>query len=403
MERDLRHILTIQALRAFLYGFGSVLLGSILAASGLSDAQVGLIFTSMLAGAALASLGVGRRGERLGRRRTYAWLLLVMGAAGAVFAFSTWMPLLLLAGLTGTLSTDPNESGPITSVEQAMLGGSDPALRARVFGRYNAVAHLAGSVGALAAGGPAALRSIFPALPPDQRWFLVFPVVAVLCVLIARRLTTDVEASDRDEASRDRRPLTVSKPIVRKLAALFALDSFAGGFIVQAFLVFWFQRTFGASTELLGFVFFVSGLLAAASSILAGWLAHRIGMLNTMVFSHLPSHVLLMLIPFAPTLGLAIGLLLLRASASSMDVPARQAYISALVEPHERTAAAAYTNTARFASRPFGPFLAAAMMPLWPAAPFLVAGSLKMVYDLSVFAVFRKVPLRDGGSAPPPA
>ncbi len=404
MERDLRYILAIQALRAFAYGFGSVLLGSILAGSGLSDAEVGLIFTGMLAGAAAATLGVARRGERLGRRRTYAILLGIMGIAGAAFALSTWVPLLLLACLTGTLSTDPNESGPITSVEQAMLGESAPALRAKIFGRYNAVAYLAGSLGALAAGGPDALRSIFPALPPDQRWLLVFPAVAVASVVLARRLSAAVEATDREIAeARQRTPLTESRGVVRKLAGLFALDSFAGGFIVQAFLVFWFQRTFGVNTQVMGLVFFAAGLLQAASSVVSGWLAGRVGMLNTMVFTHLPSNVVLMAVPFMPTLALAIALLLVRFALSQMDVPARQAYINELVEPHERTAAAGYTNTARYVARPAGPLLASSLMAVWPAAPFLVAGGLKAAYDLSMFAVFRRVPLKERGSAGPTA
>src|SRR5436190_8293427 len=174
MERDLRTILAIQALRAFGYGFGSVLLGSVLAGGGLSDGQVGLVFTAMLAGMAIVSVGVGLRGERLGRRNVYITLLLVMAATGLVYAFTDFVPLLVIAALTGTLSTDPNESGPITSLEQAMLGHAPAELRTRVFGKYNAMAYLAGALGALAAGGPAAFRHVLPALPADQRWLLVF-------------------------------------------------------------------------------------------------------------------------------------------------------------------------------------------------------------------------------------
>src|SRR5438132_1328436 len=163
--RDLRLILWIQALRAFLYGFGSVLLGTVLAAQGLSAAAVGGIFTAMLLGMALASAAVARWGDQLGRRRLYAVFFVILGAAGAVFAFTKWLPALVIVSLTGTISTDPNESGPITSLEQAMLGEAPASTRVRVFGRYNAVAYLAGAVGALAAGGPAAFRHLFPALP----------------------------------------------------------------------------------------------------------------------------------------------------------------------------------------------------------------------------------------------
>ncbi len=262
IERDLRLILAIQGLRAFLYGFGSVLLGTSLSAGGLSDFAVGAVFTSMLAGMALASIAVGLRGDRVGRRRLYVTLLLVMGAAGTVFALTRSLPALMLAALTGTMSTDPNESGPITSLEQAMIGHAPAWARARVFGRYNAIAYLAGAVGALAAGGPAAFRHALPALPADQRWLLAFAIVALVCARLARGLSREMDAGGggaegggrrakpRGEpapqsAAPERRPLVRSRAAVTKLAALFALDSFAGGFIVQTFLVFWFHRRFG--------------------------------------------------------------------------------------------------------------------------------------------------------------
>ena len=166
---DVRLIFSVQAVRAFLYGFSSILIGASLAATGLDEATVGIIFAAMLLGMAISSLAVGRWGEALGRRRTYVGLLLLMGVAGIAFALTGYVPLLVLAALTGTLSTDPNESGPITTVEQAMLASAPSRERSRVYGRYNAVAYLAGAVGALAAGGPSALRDVLPALPPDQR------------------------------------------------------------------------------------------------------------------------------------------------------------------------------------------------------------------------------------------
>ena len=181
---------------------------------------------------------------------------------------------------------------------------------------------------------------------------------------------------------------------MRKLAALFAVDSFAGGFTVQAFIVFWFGRKFGATPELMGVVFFASGLLQGGSSVVAGWLGSRIGLLNTMVFTHLPSNVLLAAIPFAGSFPLAVLLLLARSALSQMDVPARQAYVVTMVDPSERTGAAAYTNTARYVTRPAGPASAGALMgQVGLAAPFLVSGGLKIVYDLTLYAQFRKVPL----------
>jgi MFS family permease len=388
---DVRLIFSIQAVRAFLYGFSSILIGASLAASGLGATAVGAVFTAILLGMAISSLVVGRWGESIGRRRNYLALLAIMGVAGTVFALTGAVPLLVLAALTGTLSTDPNESGPITSVEQAMLASTPPAARSRVYGRYNAVAYLAGAAGALVAGGPAALREILPGLPPDQRWLLIMPVGAAICVALAMRVSEAVEV----DATRAERGLHRSRSTVQRLAALFSLDAFAGGFIVQSFIVFWFGRQFGADAALMGLVFFGVGLLQAASSVIAGWLGGRIGLLNTMVFTHLPSNLILASIPLAPTLPVAIGLLLVRSALSQMDVPARQAYVATLVDPAERTAAAAYTNAARHLVRPAGPALASVSMGMAAGLPFLIAGGLKAVYDLALYFTFRRVPLGD--------
>ncbi len=390
---DVRRVFTVQAIRAFLYGFSSILIGASLAASGLDAIAVGAVFTAVLLGMAASSLAVGRWGEALGRRRTYLGLLAVMGVAGAVFGLTSAVPLLVLAALTGTLSTDPNESGPITTVEQAMLASTPPAERSRVYGRYNAVAYLAGAVGALAAGGPSALRDVLPGLPPDQRWLLVMPIGAIACLIVARGVSDRVEVGPA--VPQGQRGLQRSRGAVRRLASLFAVDAFAGGFIVQSFMVFWFGRQFGADAELMGLVFFGVGLLQAASSVAAGWLGDRIGLLNTMVFSHLPSNLLLAAVPLAPSLPIAIGLLLGRSALSQMDVPARQAYLAALVDPAERTAAAGYTNAARHLVRPAGPALASLSMGMAAGLPFLVAGGLKVAYDLALFFTFRRVPLGD--------
>jgi MFS family permease len=390
---DVRRIFSIQAVRAFLYGFSSIIVGASLAASGLSASTVGFIFTAMLLGMALSSIAVGRWGEAIGRRRTYVGLLVIMGIAGGVFALTGSVALLVLAALTGTLSTDPNESGPITTVEQAMLASTPAAERSRIYGRYNAVAYIAGAAGALAAGGPSALRDIIPGLPPDQRWLLVMPVGAAVCAVLAIRLGQTVEVDPSVPIAQ--RGLRRSKSVVQRLAALFALDAFAGGFIVASFIVFWFGREFSAGPELMGLVFFGVGLLQAASSVAAGWLGERIGLLNTMVFTHLPSNVILALIPLAPTLGLAVAMLLARSALSQMDVPARQAYVAALVDPAERTAAAGYTNAARHIVRPAGPLLASASMAMAAGIPFLVAGSLKAVYDVVLYFTFRDVRLGD--------
>jgi MFS family permease len=389
VETDLRKILWIQGLRAFAYGLGVVVLGTTLAKSGLSRFQVGLVFTSMLAGMALASVAVGLLGDRLGRRKLYAGLLALMGVVGVVFAFSASVWVLVLVALTGTMSTDANESGPITSLEQAMIGGAPAASRVHVFGRYNAVAFLAGALGSLAAGGQAFFH--LHGGTADRHWLVVFALVALPCAVLALRLSQGMETA---AAGRTARPLERSRGTVKKLSALFATDAFAGGFVVSSFVAYWFTLHFNASVSFMATVFFVGGLLQAGSSIAAARVGTRFGLLNTMVFSHLPSNLLLIAVPFMPTLGTAAALLLIRFALSQMDVPTRQAYIAAMVDPGERTAAAAFTNTARYAARPFGPLLATVLMTnVAVGAPFVVAGTIKCGYDLVLWRMFKKVPL----------
>jgi len=349
------------------------------------------ISACILLGAAIASVAVGRYGDRLGRRSSYRLLFVVMAFAGTVFALTHSLPALLLAALTGTVSTDVVESGPFTSLEQAMLPQAAAFGKApRLFGTYNTVATLTGSLGALAAAVPSLLGAASP-----QRWLLVYPVAATLALPFAARLSRGIEPPLVDGARR-RTPLRQSKGIVRRMSALFALDSFGGGFVVQSFVAYWFTRRFNASLETLAVVFFCIGLLQAGSFQVAVRLADRIGLLRTMVFTHLPSNLLLIAVPFAPNLASGVALLLARFVLSQMDVPARQAYVVAVVEPEERTAAAAYTNGARYASRPVAPLIAGALVQVSSlAAPFVIAGTLKSVYDLAFWTMFRRVPLKD--------
>ena len=376
---DGRRIVAVQGLRGFVYGLGSVLVGVTLERRGLSATEVGLVLAALLAGSALATLLVGRYADRIGRRRVYWLLLAAMAGAGTVFALTAWPPALILAALTGTLSTDVIESGPFASLEQAMLPHAVDGDPARAFGLASTTATLAGSLGALAAGGPTLLDT-----GPD-RLLLAYPAVAAAALVVAAGLSPRVETSSRPPAR------LASRGVVRRLAALFALDSLGGGFVVQAFIAFWFARRFGTSPETLGVVFFAVGLLQAASFQAAVRLSGRIGLLRTMVFTHLPSNILLAAVVLAPTEGLAIALLLARFALSQMDVPARQAYVVALVDPSERTAAAAYTNTARLAVRPIGPLAAGPLAQVALGAPFVVAGALKAVYDVALWLRFRDV------------
>lgn len=394
MHRDTRTLLAAQGVRALAYGFGAVLLGGSAAASGLSHPQVGLLLTAVVAGMALMSIVVGTLGDRLGRRRVYALLFLALAGSGLVFAVTTEFWALCLAALTGTLSTGVAESGPFTSLEQSMLPvGLDRRAATRVFGRYNAVAAIAGSVGALAAGGPDALRRVLPAIPDDHRLFAAFVPVGLVGAALALSLSRRVEVGPRERTAKV--APGPSRGTVARLSGLFAVDSVAGGFVLQSFIAYWLQQRFGASLDTLGLVFFATGLLQALSYLVATRLAERIGLLNTMVFTHLPSNILLLLLATAPTLPAAVALLCARFALSQMDVPARQAYLVALVEPGELTAAAAFTNGARNAVRPIGPVLAGASQQLGLGVPFLVGGGLKCVYDIALWRWFRTVPLRE--------
>jgi MFS family permease len=388
---DLRRILGIQAVRAFLYGFGAVILGATLAAQGASATRVGVLGAAILAGMALAAISVGLAGDRLGRRRTYAGLIGLMGLVGVGYALTDEFWVLVVLALLGVLSTDANDNGPLTTLEQAMIGQAPAQTRLHVFGRYNAVAYLSGAAGALLAGGPAFIHRWWAGVPTGRAWFLLFPLGAGVCLVLARGLSPVLETETRQAA-----PLERSRATVSKLSALFAIDSFGGGFVITVFIVYWFSRRFGASVELMSAVMFAAGLLQAGSSVVAPRIAGRIGLLNTMVWTHLPSNILLIAVPFAPTLPLAIAALLGRFALSQMDVPTRQAYIAAMVDPAERTAAAAATNSARYAARPFGPLVATALIrSVALGAPWVAAGAIKTGYDLVLWRVFSKVPLPD--------
>jgi predicted MFS family arabinose efflux permease len=322
----------------------------------------------------------------MGRRRFYRMLFVLMAVAGTVFAVTAWVPALVLAGLTGTVSTDVVESGPFTSLEQAMLAHtSSKAETIGLLATYNSVATFAGSGGALVV-----LAGSSP------RLLLVYPVAAAAGLVATARLSDEVEIGhELDEQPHP--PLHRSRGIVRRLAALFALDSFGGGFVPQTFIAYLFTRKYGASPHTLAVIFFGIGLLQALSFHVAARWASRLGLLRTMVYTHLPSNLLLMAVAFAPNLAVATALLLGRFALSQMDVPARQAYVLALVDQDERTAAAGYTNSARYISRPVAPLVAGRSLSAGLGAPFLIAGALKSAYDLALFATFRRVPVAKQG------
>ncbi|MGH8985902.1 MAG: MFS transporter [Acidimicrobiia bacterium] len=383
---DVQRILGAQALRAFLYGLCAVLLGTTLRALDFSPLEAGLVLAMVVAGTVIASVAVARYGDRWGRRRWYGALFLALIPVGTVFAFASQAWVLAPVALLGVLSTEVVESGPFTSLEQAMLASElDGNRLVRTLGIYNAVATGAGALGALAAAAPALLRDVWSGAPPDQRWFLLLIPSALVGAALARSLSSDVEPGRSAPSAR----LVRSRPVIGRLSALFALDAFGGAFVIPSFLAYWFAERYGATPATIGAVFAAAGVLQTASFVAAPRLAERFGLLPTMVFTHLPSNVLLVLVAFAPSLAWAIAALLARTCLSQMDVPTRQAYVIELVDPDERTAAVAYTNTARYAVRPTGPLLAGAASSIALGLPIVIAGSVKAAYDLTLWRWFR--------------
>lgn len=400
---DGQRIILMRGLRQGAYGLLAIVLAIALTRDGFSPAAIGALVTVSLAGDFLGTLVIGHYADRWGRRRTLVTLALLMALTGLIFGFLHWYPLLLLAGFFGTLGTSASETAPFLPIEQAMLGSQGTgAGRTALFARYNLVASIAGACGALIAGLPALLAR--SGLSFDALLALMFCLYALAAVAVgiqAARLSDAVEVKSAalpEQGSIWRRvipPLPHSRGIVIRLAALFSVDAFAGGLIGQTLLALFFHLRFGDDLEMLGALFFGANLLSALSFLAAPWLAKRFGLLNTMVFTHLPSNILLMLVPLMPTFPLAAAFLLARQCLSQLDVPTRQAYTMALVDPGERTAAASVTSLARSAGSAASPILSGILLqgPLLALGlPLLLAGGLKAAYDLALWAVFHRVP-----------
>jgi len=375
--------------RSFAYGFLSVILGLYLDAMGLSPAAIGWIFTAALGGGALMTILITAIADRFGRK-----ILLIAGAAlmalaGYVFAVSDDPILLAIAAIFGTISPSGKEVGPFLSLEQAILPQTtSDQNRTTVFSAYNLVGSFAGALGALAVGLPTS----FSLAPIYGYRFLIWSYVvsAILLAALFALLSPSVEAIERTESARHKLGLRKSRRVVAKLASLFALDAFAGGFIVQSIVAYWFHLRYRTDLKALGGIFFGTNLLAALSFLAAPAIARRIGLLNAMVFTHLPSNVLLLLVPLMPNQELAVIMLLVRNSLSQLDVPTRQSYTMAVVEPEERAASAGVLSVARNAGAAIAPlFTGAVLTNPSLGLPFLLAGGLKVIYDLWIFAVFR--------------
>ena len=366
-------------MRAYAYGFTAILLGHLLAQRHTSTLVVGLILSSIVLGAALASLILMRFADRIGRVRAYKWIYALLALAGLLIALHPAPWTIALVGLTGVLSTDANDNGPATTLEQAMLAGEHHSSKfASIFGRYNGVAATFGSLGALTQGW----------LSHNHRFATTFVSFYILIPLgvfgwwLANSIQLPVNAPTKG-AHRGLKDSPVRSRILQ-LSTLFAIDSAAGGLTTSAWLSYYLTSRYHASASLLGYIFFVFAILSALSMFLAPLIARRIGLVATMVTTHLASNCFFIGAAFCGNLKLAVIFLMLRAGSSQMDIPTRQALIMAVVPEGDRMAAAAVTNAARYSIRPVAPTVSAALQHMAVAAPLVVAGSIKLFYDVAI-------------------
>lgn len=396
---DERLLFATRIVRLFAYGFLSVVLVLYLAQVGLSEAQIGLLLTLTLIGDTLISLWITTSADKIGRRRMLIISAGLMLLAGLLFAVTGNFILLLVAATVGVISPSGGEVGPFLAIEQAALSQTIAGQkRTGVFAWYNLVGSFATALGALAGGF----------LVQSLQGWAVTPLMSYRAVVIGYGLLGLVLGSmfvglsplveapalgTKTSGAKGWFGLQHSRQIVLKLSALFALDAFGGGFVVQSIMAYWFYLRYGVEPAVLGSIFFGANILAGISALSAAAVAAKIGLINTMVFTHIPSNLLLMLVPLMPNLPLAITMLLLRFSISQMDVPTRQSYTMAVVEPNERSAAAGVTGIARTLGAALAPGLTGLLigMPAWVNAPFFIAGGLKILYDLLLYRMFIRV------------
>lgn len=414
--KDTRILFSTRILRLFAYGSLSVILALYLGQLGLNEVRIGLLFTLTLLGDTVISLWITTHADRMGRRRMLIAGGALMVLAAIWFVITRNFYLLVMAAIIGVISPSGNEVGPFLSIEQASLTQlvSDRQ-RTGIFAWYNLAGSFATATGALAGGASAQLLQGLGYTPmmSYRVVVLVYGVVGLIMIGLFRQLSATIEAPKKHATSgpdsvatfvsqgkpgEDPEPrrflgLYHSQRVIFRLAALFSLDSFAGGFVIQSMMALWFSLKFGVEPAVLGAIFFGANILAGISALSAAWVARKIGLINTMVFTHLPSNVLLILVPFMPNLTLAITLLLIRFSISQMDVPTRQSYVMAVVAPDERSAASGITNVARTIGVSLSPVFTGIFLsnPAFLGVPFVISGGLKIIYDLALYFNFRSV------------
>jgi MFS family permease len=402
LNRNITLLFTTRITRLFAYGFLSIVLVLYLAQTGFTEAQIGLLLTLTLIGDAVVTLWITTSADRIGRRRMLIFGALLMVLAGIIFVLTRNYALLIFAAIIGVISPSGNEIGPFLAIEQAALTQLIPnERRTQVFAWYNLVGSFATALGALCGGWVTQVLQGkgFSELRSYQIIIIGYAVIGGVLSLLFMSLSPAVEVKTVPEIPRSGPSagwnfgLNKSRKIVFKLSAMFALDAFAGGFVIQSMIVYWFHVRFGMNVAVLGAIFFWANVLAGVSALLAVRIVAKIGLVKTMVFTHIPSNVLLCLVPLMPFQWLAITILLLRFSISQMDVPTRQSFTVAVVDPEERSAASGVTAIARSIGASVSPALAGLLMAVsWlMSAPFLIAGGLKIIYDLILYWSFKTI------------
>ncbi len=401
---DGRLALAARAIRTFSYGFLSIVLAVYLKLLGFSDASIGIVLSATLANSVIFTLVATLYADKIGRRRLLIIYAALLSLSGALLATTENYVVIVIAALIGTVNATGSETGAFLSIEQAILPSTitDERKRTTAFAIYNMAGTFAMSAGVLLSGLPTLLQGQYGWNPAEsiKPLFLLYSVLGIVLVGIYFILSKKIEVTTEAPKKRAFTPSISpkSKQVIGRLSGLFAVDSFAGGFVIQSFVSFWFYSKFSVDLAALSLIFFVAGILTAFSFLAAAKLAHRFGLINTMVFTHIPSNVFLILVGFAPSLPLAIAFYLARMALSQMDVPTRQSYIVAVVNEEERTAAAGITNMSRNISQAVSPSLTGYILQALPAlsAPFVLGGGLKIAYDIAVYLNFRNLKPSEG-------
>ncbi|HQX14957.1 MAG TPA: MFS transporter [Anaerolineales bacterium] len=396
MNPNITILFSTRIIRLFCYGFLSVILALYLSEAGFTETQIGLLFTLTLLGDAVISLWLTTSADRFGRKRTLLIGAVLMMGAGIGFVLTKNFALLALAAIIGVISPGGSDIGPFLSVEQASLTQLiSNEKRTHFFAWYNLVGSFATATGALAGGWLAQSLQLsgWTALESYRFVLMGYALGGFILFLLFFNVSQSIEVKGQADSIKRVLGLHQSRKVVFKLSALFSLDAFAGGLLVQSMFAYWFFVRFGVDAGTLGSIFFGANILAGISALLAVRIANKFGLINTMVFTHIPSNILLILIPLMPTLPLAIGVLLIRFSISQMDVPTRQSYTMAVVAPDERSAASGVTAIARSVGASVSPLLTGFFfgIPALLSLPFFLAGGLKIIYDLLLFREFRAV------------